>query len=127
MEIYYHRSESVHKGKTIPARIETVVFFLPEVWNCVPTCLEWEDIKLDYKKLLEEKLQPKPTEDTASQIFHSDPNEESDKASTPFKYFANLYTYRFSIISFSCTVVFHTFLYSSAMLYRAHEVDGWQT
>ncbi|XP_065200326.1 cell division cycle and apoptosis regulator protein 1-like [Planococcus citri] len=79
MEVYYHRSESVHKSKTIPARIETVVFFLPEVWNCVPTCLEWEDIKLDYKNLLEEKLQPKAIEDSASQTFHSDLIEESDK------------------------------------------------
>ena len=85
MEIYYHRSESVHKGKTIPARVETIVFFLPEVWNCVPTCLEWEDIKIEYKNLLEEKLQPKAIEDTTSQTFPSDIAEESDKASEIFQ------------------------------------------
>lgn len=82
MEVYYHRSESVHKGKTIPARIETVVFYLPEVWNCVPTYLEWEDVILNYKKLLEEKLEPKTVEDNTSQTFHSDQAEESDKALT---------------------------------------------
>ena len=116
MEIYYHRSESVHKGKTIPARIETVVFFLPEVWNCVPTCLEWEDIKLDYKNLLEEKLQPRAIEDSASQTFHSDLTEESDKASTSLKYIANLNAYRFSIISLSCTDVFLSFFYSNLFI-----------
>lgn len=80
MEVYYHRSESVHKGKTIPARIETVVFFLPEVWNCVPTYLEWEDVLVNYKNLLEEKLQPKVIEDSANQTIQSDQAEESDKA-----------------------------------------------
>lgn len=80
MELYYHRSESVHKGKTIPARVETVVFFLPEVWNCVPTCLEWDTIILDYKKLAEEKLRPKATNESTIPSVPSDQAEESDKA-----------------------------------------------
>lgn len=82
MEVYYHRSESVHKGKTYPARLETVVFFLPEVWNCVPSCLEWDNVILNYKHVVKEKLKPKTrAEDSApSQAAGSEPSEESDKA-----------------------------------------------
>lgn len=56
MEIYYHRAESVHKGKTVPARVETVVLFLPDVWNCLPTRLEWDGLHLNYKKQLDRQL-----------------------------------------------------------------------
>ncbi len=87
MEVYYHRSESVHKEKTIPARVETVVFFLPEVWNCVPTSLEWDTVIQEYKNLVEEKLRPKVVEESATKQSSSsvppvpsDQAEESDKA-----------------------------------------------
>ncbi|XP_075217714.1 cell division cycle and apoptosis regulator protein 1-like isoform X2 [Lycorma delicatula] len=56
LEIYYRRAETVHKGKTIPARVETVVLFLPDVWNCLPTRLEWDGLQGSYKKLLDRKL-----------------------------------------------------------------------
>lgn len=80
MEVYYHRSESVHKGKTYPARLETVVFFLPEVWNCVPSCLEWDNVILNYKNVVKEKLHPKTADESSSHSAATDQNEESDKA-----------------------------------------------
>ncbi|XP_059474475.1 cell division cycle and apoptosis regulator protein 1-like isoform X2 [Neocloeon triangulifer] len=64
VEIYYHRSETTHKGKVIPSRVETVVLFLPDVWSCLPTRLEWESLQLSYKKQLGRKLQ-KPSSATA--------------------------------------------------------------
>lgn len=56
LEIYYRRGESTHKGRVVPARVETVVLFLPDVWSCVPTRLEWDGLHLNYKKQLERKL-----------------------------------------------------------------------
>lgn len=56
VELYYHRSESTHKGKVIPARVETVVLFLPDVWSCLPTRLEWDGLHIRYQKQLERKL-----------------------------------------------------------------------
>lgn len=46
----------MHKGKPVAARIETVVLYLPDVWNCLPTRLEWDGLHLNYKKQLERKL-----------------------------------------------------------------------
>lgn len=56
VELYYRRSDSVHKGKVIPARVETVVLFLPDVWSCVPTRLEWDGLQQSYLRQLENKL-----------------------------------------------------------------------
>ncbi|XP_014276938.1 cell division cycle and apoptosis regulator protein 1 isoform X3 [Halyomorpha halys] len=56
MEVHYHRGESVHRGKSYPARVETVVIFVPDVWSCVPTRLEWEGLHLNYQKALSRKL-----------------------------------------------------------------------
>lgn len=56
VELYYRRSDSTHKGKTVPARVETVVLFLPDVWSCVPTRLEWDGLQQTYQKQLERKL-----------------------------------------------------------------------
>lgn len=56
LEIYYRRSETTHKGKLVAARVETVVLFLPDVWSCVPTRLEWDGLHLNYKRQLDRKL-----------------------------------------------------------------------
>lgn len=53
MELYYRRSETVHKGRVIPARIETVVIFLPDVRSCIPTLIEWDGIQNLYKNAFE--------------------------------------------------------------------------
>lgn len=54
--MYYRRAESTHKGKLIPARVETVVLFLPDVWSCLPTRLEWDSLQNAYKKQLDRIL-----------------------------------------------------------------------
>ena len=55
-EIRYHRPEETHKGRLVPARVETVVIFLPDVWSCTPTRLEWETLQATYRKQLQEKI-----------------------------------------------------------------------
>ena len=56
VEIHYRRPEETHKGRVVPARVETVVIFLPDVWSCSPTRLEWESMAAAYKKQLQDKL-----------------------------------------------------------------------
>ncbi|CAG5106108.1 Similar to ccar1: Cell division cycle and apoptosis regulator protein 1 (Xenopus laevis) [Cotesia congregata] len=57
LELYYRRAETTHKsGRVVPSRVETVILFLPDVWSCVPTKLEWDGLHLSYKKQLERKL-----------------------------------------------------------------------
>lgn len=55
VELYYRRSVSTHKGRQVPARVETVVIFLPDVWSCVPTRLEWDSLADGYRRLLHGK------------------------------------------------------------------------
>lgn len=93
MEIYYRRAETVHKGKTIPARVETVVLFLPDVWNCLPTRLEWDGLQANYKKLLDRKL-------NADQDMADDGDAADEKATAFFD--CSL------IISFSVFYLFFT-------------------
>ena len=54
-EIRYHRPEETHKGRQLAARVETVVLFLPDVWSCMPTSLDWEAMQKAYKNLLNAK------------------------------------------------------------------------
>uniref|UniRef100_A0A8C5WG62 Cell division cycle and apoptosis regulator protein 1 n=1 Tax=Leptobrachium leishanense TaxID=445787 RepID=A0A8C5WG62_9ANUR len=56
-EIRYHRPEETHKGRTVPAHVETVVLFFPDVWHCLPTRSEWENLCRGYKQQLADKLQ----------------------------------------------------------------------
>lgn len=53
VELYYRRSETYHKGRLVPARIETVVIFLPDIRSCQPTRPEWDELHLSYKSHLE--------------------------------------------------------------------------
>lgn len=55
-EIRYHRPEETHKGRTVPAHVETVVLFLPDVWHCLPTRSEWEALSRRLREQLAEKL-----------------------------------------------------------------------
>uniref|UniRef100_A0A1B6HYQ2 SAP domain-containing protein n=1 Tax=Homalodisca liturata TaxID=320908 RepID=A0A1B6HYQ2_9HEMI len=59
VEIYYHRPETIHKGKTVPAQVETVVLYLPDVWSRLPTRMEWDGLHHNYKKKLDQLLQQK--------------------------------------------------------------------
>ncbi|XP_022919300.2 cell division cycle and apoptosis regulator protein 1-like [Onthophagus taurus] len=56
VELYYRRAEGTHRGKTVPARVETVVVFLPDVWSCLSTRLEWDALQLGYRRQLDRRL-----------------------------------------------------------------------
>lgn len=56
VELYYRRQETTHKGKPVTARVETVVIYVPDVWNCVPTQLEWDGLTVNYKKMYAAKV-----------------------------------------------------------------------
>lgn len=55
-EVRYLRPEEFHKGRLVPARVETSVIYLPDVWSCEPTHFEWETLQNAYKKQLQRKL-----------------------------------------------------------------------
>ncbi|XP_070503451.1 cell division cycle and apoptosis regulator protein 1-like isoform X2 [Chironomus tepperi] len=61
VELKYRRTEQIKKegdsGSTIkPARIETVVIFLPDVHSCMPNRSEWDGVQQQYKQALEKLL-----------------------------------------------------------------------
>ena len=62
-EIRYYRAEEVRKGRTVPARVETVVLFLPDVWSCSPTRMEWQVTVSRLQSELEMKLSSSATDD----------------------------------------------------------------
>lgn len=76
-EIYYRRGESTHKGRSTPARVETTVLFLPDVWNVCPTKLEWDGLHLNYKRQLDKKLSSSAG---CQQQPEDQEEEEEDKA-----------------------------------------------
>ncbi|KAG8199715.1 hypothetical protein JTE90_022161 [Oedothorax gibbosus] len=61
-EINYRRGES-HKGRGL--RTETVVLFLPDVWSCLPTRLEWDGIKQTPKEEEQQMIIPEEDENKA--------------------------------------------------------------
>lgn len=80
LEIYYHRAETTHKGRHVPARVETVVVFLPDVWSCVPTRLEWDGLHLNYKKQLDRRLsRGSNSEPTDNDVSASPDQAEKDE------------------------------------------------
>ncbi len=40
----------------LPARVETVVIFVPDVWHLLPTRVEWESTVTAYRKELAERV-----------------------------------------------------------------------
>lgn len=64
MELYYRRVETVRKGRTVPARTQTVVIFLPDVRSCLPTRLEWDELTVKYKNHLETRDQSKDNDES---------------------------------------------------------------
>ena len=67
-EVRYHRPQELHKGRVVPARVETVVIFLPDVWSCSPTRLEWEALQGAYKCQLSDKITEENKDDTQAQL-----------------------------------------------------------
>ncbi|XP_048378847.1 cell division cycle and apoptosis regulator protein 1-like isoform X2 [Stegostoma tigrinum] len=56
-EIRYHQPGELREGRLLPARVETVVVFLPDVWHCLPTRLEWDALSLGYTQQLTDRDQ----------------------------------------------------------------------
>lgn len=73
-EIRYHRPEETHKGRTVPAHVETVVLFLPDVWHCLPTRSEWEGQSRGLKEQLAEKLLAERKEADGEQALNANPS-----------------------------------------------------
>uniref|UniRef100_A0A8D0BP59 Cell division cycle and apoptosis regulator protein 1 n=1 Tax=Salvator merianae TaxID=96440 RepID=A0A8D0BP59_SALMN len=82
-EIRYHRPEETHKGRTVPAHVETVVLFFPDVWHCLPTRSEWETLSRGYKQQLVEKLQGERKEADGEQDEEEKEDGEAKEISTP--------------------------------------------
>ncbi|XP_041117158.1 cell division cycle and apoptosis regulator protein 1-like isoform X1 [Polyodon spathula] len=82
-EIRYHRPEETHKGRTVPAHVETVVLFLPDVWHCLPTRSEWETLSRGYKQQLSETLQAERKEADGEQEEEEKDEGELKELSTP--------------------------------------------
>lgn len=77
MELYYRRSESIHKGRTIPARVETVVIYLPDVRSCLPTRIEWDGLSASYKQKMDEVIKASESGTAGSDATKN--NESADK------------------------------------------------
>ncbi|XP_051897205.1 cell division cycle and apoptosis regulator protein 1-like isoform X2 [Pristis pectinata] len=56
-EIRYLQPGELREGRLLPARVETVVVFLPDVWHCLPTRLEWDALSLGYTQQLTDRDQ----------------------------------------------------------------------
>lgn len=69
----YHRPEETHKGRSVPAHVETVVLFFPDVWHCLPTRSEWENLCRGYKQQLVDKLQGERKEADGEQALNANP------------------------------------------------------
>lgn len=79
VELYYRRSESIHKGRTIPARIETVVIYLPDVRSCLPTRIEWDGLSANYKQKMEEVIKASESGTDATSLSSTKNSETSEK------------------------------------------------
>ncbi|MEE6488125.1 hypothetical protein FKM82_015136 [Ascaphus truei] len=82
-EIRYHRPEETHKGRTVPAHVETVVLFFPDVWHCLPTRSEWENLSQGYKQQLVGKLQGERKEADGEQEEEDKDDGEAKEICTP--------------------------------------------
>ena len=58
LEIHYRRQESSSK----PARTETTVIYLPDIWSVMPNQEEFEKLQELYAEALESKINPKKKE-----------------------------------------------------------------
>ncbi|XP_063994162.1 cell division cycle and apoptosis regulator protein 1-like [Diachasmimorpha longicaudata] len=57
LELYYRRAETTHKsGRIVSSRVESVILFLPDVWSCVSTKLEWDTLHVSYARQLDRKM-----------------------------------------------------------------------
>lgn len=84
LELKYRRSEQVKEksGDIVkPARIETVVIFLPDIYSCMPNRTEWETLQHQYKQACEKFL----TEDDDDEVVEIVAGTNDEKAGTSSK------------------------------------------
>ncbi|XP_025107133.1 cell division cycle and apoptosis regulator protein 1-like isoform X3 [Pomacea canaliculata] len=74
-EIRYLRAETRDK----PVRVETVVLFLPDVWRCSPTRLEWTGLQKSYMQKLHKKLNPTAEDADDQQQDSEDPGVQKNE------------------------------------------------
>jgi len=48
----------------VPTRVETVVLFLPDIWSCSPTRLEWQATVSRFQSELDVKLSSSTADDS---------------------------------------------------------------
>ncbi|KAF4518769.1 hypothetical protein B566_EDAN006173 [Ephemera danica] len=63
LELHYRRADAHNKPQAV--KVETVVLFLPDVWSCVPTRLEWDGLQHNYNKQLARITNGAPAEAAA--------------------------------------------------------------
>uniref|UniRef100_UPI00358FABF8 cell division cycle and apoptosis regulator protein 1 isoform X2 n=1 Tax=Myxine glutinosa TaxID=7769 RepID=UPI00358FABF8 len=85
-EIRYYRPEEQHKGRRLAARVDTVVIFLPDVWLCTPTRLEWETLSHGYKQQLLRQTQGEQKEADGEQDEEEEKDVEPKLLSSPTHY-----------------------------------------
>ncbi|CAH2002188.1 unnamed protein product [Acanthoscelides obtectus] len=78
VELYYRRGTGEHKGKPSSARVETVVLFLPDIWSCLPTRLEWDNLQASYRRRWEGLNSPASDEATATADACGGKKEDKD-------------------------------------------------
>lgn len=80
MELYYRRSETYdRKGRLVPARVETVVIFLPDIRSCQPTRPEWDELHLSYKSHLERIINSQSSDSPVPPAAVATAEEPTDK------------------------------------------------
>ncbi|CAD5116392.1 DgyrCDS5286 [Dimorphilus gyrociliatus] len=79
LEIRYQRAEEQHRGKTLPKRVETVVVFVPDVWRCRPSAVDWLKTQKSYQELLDFKLKGEKlaAEEATEQVDVTNEKEEN--------------------------------------------------
>ncbi|XP_042200493.1 cell division cycle and apoptosis regulator protein 1 isoform X1 [Callorhinchus milii] len=82
-EICYYQPEEHHDGRPLPAHVETSVVFLPDVWHCLPTRLEWESLTLAYKQQLSDTQPPQPKDATGDEAEENMEVQADDSRPTP--------------------------------------------
>ena len=100
LEINYRRQESSSK----PARSETTVIFLPDIWSVMPTTDEHLEAKTLYEKALDAKInppQPKPEPE-------EEPHPEQKSAQKPDSGMINI---SFIYESFPFNIIIRYFLF----------------
>ena len=79
LELKYRRTEQIKgEGITKPARFETVVIFLPDIYSCMPNRSEWDTLQQQYKEACEKFLSDSDSDDDV-QIISGDEEKSNSQ------------------------------------------------